>query len=706
MAKIRHSRFLLSLGCTAALILNMVFFKNPLVGLIAAITYLGCIGDQAGRLLFSQKSREVQFFFGSFVLFLSLLIALTASYYIYGITPGISIATLLLLPTLFLVQPKTTQAAKSVFLENILSRNHIPAILPVFSSAILLFTLYTHRTTDVLPSPWTALPLWIFFLYAFIIASTLYALYRSTSRPLSVLLSSLVFFVSYSVVPLMYPLGFGFDGLIHRATETWIQLHGFITPKQPFYIGQYSLVVWFSNITSIPLFFIDVYFVPLLSALFIPPIAVYTLNKTWRIPVRFGSMLVLFVLLPVFFSLYLTTPYNVLILFQILTVFLILAYIQGAIPFFVPALLSISGLLTHPLIGAPVFLFTFTAFVLQKLEVKKTVHKYAAIIPYTLATVALAPVMFGLYLYIGGHDLPTLMNPFSQIEKFLELFSRPFWYKEYAPFWLEVLYGWQWLIAPVIIALSFIALLTQQKDRVGYSLFPFAWLSFVLSAWLLRSWIVFPNVASFEQGNYPTRLLITSLIFLLPWFLYALYRISVRFVGMSQSRPYKLFALGFATLVTATALTSSFYLSYPQRNEKVHFPGFNVTAADFEAVRWIHEQNTEYNYIVLANLLTSVAALSEYNFVSHFDTKDGELFYYSIPSGGPLYKLFERMIYEGQSRDHIDEALTLTGAEKAYFAVSSYWAGFEEITENAKKYADKWHSIDNGSIIIFEYHRR
>ena len=86
-------------------------------------------------------------------------------------------------------------------------------------------------------------------------------------------------------------------------------------------------------------------------------------------------------------------------------------------------------------------------------------------------------------------------------------------------------------------------------------------------------------------------------------------------------------------------------------------------------------------------------------------TFQGKIFYYSIPSGGPLFKLYERILYEGQKREYIDEVMRLTDAKKVYFVVNNYWSNFQKIVDEAKKTADGWEEIDGGKVMIFTYTR-
>lgn len=147
----------------------------------------------------------------------------------------------------------------------------------------------------------------------------------------------------------------------------------------------------------------------------------------------------------------------------------------------------------------------------------------------------------------------------------------------------------------------------------------------------------------------------------------------------------------------------SLYLSYPQRNIKARFPGLNVTDNDFKAVEWIHNRHNQYDYIVLSNQLVSAAALTNYSFAKYFSSPYGEIFYYSVPTGGLLYKQYGKMLYEGQKREYMIEAMNLVNVKKSYFIVNSYWANADKIIEGAKKTANAWLIIDGGKVWIFEY---
>ncbi len=576
----------------------------------------------------------------------------------------------------------------------------------------LLLYLYTHRTYDLAASPWLQLGPLFFVVYT-LATLLLFYNYKSTrggQEKLSaqnIILTSLHFFVGISVAAIIYPLGYGFDAFIHRATESWIQTHGNIFPKQPYYIGQYSLVVLLSNITQIKISFIDIWLVPVLSAILVPSIVITTLKKITNSssPLIYISFWIL-ACVP-FLSLHLTTPHNLVLLFTVLIVFLNFSYTKKQIPFHIPFFASCAALVTHPLIGAPVFIFTLTVFLIQKFKNnKKAIITFLILIFISLCL--LLPAMFTLNGLRIGKSLPTLSNPITHISSFVDLFQRPYWYADTSPLRFEILYIFERLIVPIVLLLALYGFIQYRKSAKSGSasgenlvlwIFPITALGLFIDAFLLRSWIIFPDVVAYEQGDYPMRLIYTSIIFLLPFAMYGFY--SLYQLCTEKIKAKKIFEYSLLILIPII-LTLTLYLSYPQRNTKVRFPGYNVTQSDFKAIEWIHNKNPEYNYIVLSNQLVSAAALTNYSFAKYFDTPSGQMFYYSIPTGGKLYQYYGKMIYEGQKREYMENAMKTVNVHKAYFVVNKYWANADKIIAGAKQTADSFHVI-NDTIWIFEY---
>lgn len=708
---------LIALVTTSFGILNIFWLHNAIIGTFLIIAYFLSLGFLIGQHIDKDGTLFEQFVWGTLSLLLVEIVLNTIAYYVFGVTPLTVAITFLLLPLALFVFRK--YHVSSIIYHVSHTTYHIPkkqillTILPIFLDLVLLFLLYTHRILDVVPSPWMIFTYRFFILYGIATAALFFAVYKINNTAVRWALTALHLFVTFGIAPILYPLGFGFDGFIHRATETWIFEHGSITPIRPYYIGQYSLIVWLAHLTRIPIFYLDVYLVPLLASISLPAVVMTTLKRVWNIEEKYAALLVWLIPFVYFLSLHLTTPHNLVILFMILTIFTTLSLISYHLSPIIPLILALASLATHPLLGAPIMLFVLTALIIRKLLVTRYRLPVTTLLIYTILIALTVPLLFTIFLFTTGHGLPAFVNPFDKFSHFLALFKRPYWYASNSPLIFELLYTWERMIALIVITggvtgfiTYYVSLIKKNAEHrvlnVGYWIFPASFLGFLLGAYLLRSWIIFPGVGALEQGDYPMRLLKTSLIFLLPFAMYALTHITYHVSRITKQLNRKLWYVLCGTCYV-TVLTVSLYLSYPQRNPKVFFPGFNVSLSDFKAVEWIHNNNEEYNYIVLANPLLAAAALNKYNFVKDFPTSKGPVFYYSIPSGGPLFKLYERMLYEGQKREYIDEVVRLTGATKVYFVVNNYWSNFEKIVEGAKKTADSFYEVDEGKVVIFTY---
>lgn len=587
------------------------------------------------------------------------------------------------------------------------------AFLFLVCEGVLFWLLARGRTDNLLPSPWQAVGPEFFLLFAFSTILLFVFARHSPKSGAAVFLSSVHLFLMLSVSVIIYRLGFGFDAFVHRATEEWIRARGLVLPKTPYYIGQYSFVTLVSHLTGLSIFWIDALLVPLLSALLLPA-AISRAMRGMMSPVA----VFLIPFLP-FITLSLTTPYNLALLLSILAV-LTAAYClrEEKLPV-APALLSIAALATHPLLGAPLAVWVAVAWMVTRINRPhlKRIFLVFGVIIMTITPTAL----FAIHLAINEQSLPSFANPFARPGDFLSLFARPYWYAQNSPWRFELLYFWKSLIPVVFTGLAALGLKTLWKEknrRVELLLFPSGAMALLAGAWIVRVWAVFPGIVAYEQGDYPMRLVRASAIFLLPLAMSGLLSIfsffNLEYTNLSSVAHRRLSLTAYRSLpiLAAILLTLSLYLSYPQRNAKARFPGFNVTRSDFKAVEWIHSQDVkcqlsdvkcEINYIVLANQLVSAAALTNYSFAKYFDTLSGPLFYYSLPTGGPLYRDYGRMLYQGQKREYMEHAMGLAGVKTAYFVVNRYWANADKIINGAKKTADSWQEIDDGAVWIFVY---
>jgi hypothetical protein len=697
--------------------INLFFIQNVLLGILGAFLYSLPLAKHIGSFFY----RDKDFFWGFSALLCSIILLNTGIYYIFGITKITSLIVLWLpLLTFVLRKSKSKNLVQTInHTSYIINHKFFFVLLFIILEFILFRTLYLGRTVELMSSPWQAVGPWFFIFYATATGLLFYIIFfsplynKKNTRAeqevswdhawIILALTSLHLFLTFSITPILYPLGWGFDAFVHRTTEIWIQINGFILPKQPYYIGQYSFVTWLSNVLAIPIFFIDVYLLPILASLLLPATIIKTLKSTWGIANKYSLLLVWLIPFVPFLHLHLTTPHNLVLFFSIMIVFATLAFLNNKLHWSIPLLLSITAAATHPLVGGPMFVFTLFSLVIKKLRSYKQI---LLLILVFLSTTLLLPVLFIFNNLRAGVGWPTFVNPLTQLDHVLALFQRPYWYLDSTPLVFELLYGWQLLIVPTVIVLALLGFCSV-KNKLGVRsyqfgvnwIFPISALGFVLSGFLLRSWIIFPDVVSYEQGDFPLRIIKAALIFALPFAMYGMYQL----INFMERK--KLLLIMFHVL-WVTLLMLSFYLSYPQRNIKARFPGLNITDSDFKAVDYIHNQHKDYDYIVLSNQLVSAAALTNYSFAKYFNTPEGEIFYYSIPTGGVQYQQYGRMLYEGQKKEYMQTAMDKVDVDTGYFVVNKYWANSDKIIEGAKKSADNWHIINDGDIWIFTYSRK
>lgn len=674
----------------------------------AFLLYTVALGISVGKILLPDSQRLYQVLIGSLVLFCSHIIMNVAAYYVYGTT---QLTTTIILCIPLLIYALSIPTKPTVKIEEKQQKTKLIFLLLILvglADIVLIYMMYTRQTTMLLVSPWQTVSAWFFILYACATGFLMWSLVKiKLNSTISYLITALHVITTFSVAAIIYKLGYGFDAFIHRATEEWILDHGFILPKNLYYIGQYSFVVFLNFITSVPIFYIDVFLVPLLAALFLPVTFSLMSHRVWNIPISTGLLGVFIMVYIPFWSLHLTTPYNLVLLLTFLIITTTLPAIKQRTNFLIPLIIALAALLSHPLIGAPAFLFVCVSWIYSR--VQKITAKKIILAGYTLSLSLLLPLLFIIKNILSDGPLPIFHNPFLRLPYFFELFARPYWYATNVPILLQMLYTWEYIIPITIIILALYGYRRINKEeKKYYTIYIYTALGIFISAWFLRSWITFADVVIYEQGDYPLRLIKTSLLFLIPLSLYGIYHIiqviSQRWISRQSLSIQRGIHISFIALVSLLLMVS-WYLSYPQLNQKVRFPGKNITQWDFEAVDWIHNDNIDYNYVVLANQLVSAAALTRYSFAQYFQTPHGELFYYAIPTGGLLYQDYGRMIYEGQELEYMLHAMDIAGVDKAYFVLNSYWADAPSIVEGAKKTANSWHAIGDNTIYIFTYTR-
>lgn len=560
----------------------------------------------------------------------------------------------------------------------------------------MMFWKVLSKATDIaLGSPWLLFGPVFFVVYGLcLVLLFLYMMYARRSV-VKALLTGIHFFLTYNIVTIIYQLGFGYDPFLHRAAEQLIFEAGFILPKNPFYIGQYVLVNGLAHISSIGVGVIDIWLVPLAASLLLPIVTYFSLRYGFLLSSKWSFVGVLLLPLYPLNTMFATTPHNFANLFVLLTVLLFPVVFRHPRMWLVAGVTAMMAMATHPLTG--IFALWLVAGVFALSRLKRGVRMVSVL--YIAAGLVLTPLLFIVYLTLQGNAIAPLSIISEKLPQFVSLFERPYYYinRENASLLLDALYVYQWAIPFLLIALAVCGFVWTKAKHFSW-LFVFFLLMFS-NAFFVSTWITLPNLDAFEQIQYAERLRHISVFFLLPLSLFGL----VRFVAWVWDQRGLWFLERYVLVGwLAVLLTSSWYLTYPQRNAKVHFPGYNVTGNDIAAAEFIFAESG-HEAVVLSNILTAAASIDTYGFAKYFDTPEGQVFHYAIPSGGPLYERYLKMLYEGQKREYMGEVIGLTGAPRAYFVVNSYWHKFPEIVAGAQKTADGWRQFGDGAVWVFWY---
>ena len=671
--------------------------------ILTSIFYFSFFGIYLGGWFLNKERKIWQLIFGILSFFGLMMIILSGIYWFYQIDREIISFVLVLLPILISLQKnKELELFDDVTKIDLESYSYIKSHLGtkllgliVFSGqALLFYVLFTKRFTDTLISPWSIIGPRFFLVFIITSILLLWVVQKSKHTLSNLLLVVIHSSLILNVALIIFKIGFGFDPFVHQATEKWILENGSILPKQPYYIGQYMLVVTLSLITKINIASLDKSLVPILSGILTPLVAYFGLSKI-NLKHKLIPALVLIPLLPLSFFI-MTTPNNFALLLTLVIVFWVwyetkYSNIKTNIFGFI---LAITTICIHPLVGLPLIFFYLGSIVFKKTKLK--IFFYSL---YTTILTLILPLAFYFNAKRLGQET-SFGNPLKNLDGFWSLFARPhyYWMDKGNWFW-QALYYYRDAIKPLFIIVAILGIIFAiKKYKIKQTYFFVATIiGLLISAFLLSTTLNFADVIFYEQSSYAGRMLTMILIILLPFFIISLRELFI-FV---KKQPTKQFGLA---IIFSALLLISWYFTYPTRDSVSYHTGYSVRSADITTVHFIDNLNNgNKDYIVLTNQLVSAAALREFSFVKYLKTPAGEQYFYSVPTGGPLYQYFRKMVYQEPKRQWMEQAMNFAGVKKAYFVHTNYWAPAGEIRDAAKLEADNWWELENGRVWVYEY---
>lgn len=690
----------------ALFLLNAAIVQNIILGTVLLALFLAVFGWEFGGILVGSEKAILRWWIGIWTLLSSILIVLTASYYLFAIPSEVVLIVVLLTPPVVLWLGKRFPVHTVFHHANTLWREHrhrLPSVvwlvmaLSIFLFALFFSTLASHPITDAVRTVWERLPLSLFLLFLLAAALVFGLLWRGRERAVSLLLVCLLLFATLSVAAIAFPIGFGFDSFIHKTTETHLAEFGTITPKPFYYIGQYSLVLFAHHGFQIPIDLADTFLVPVLTALLLPMAWYFAAAHITR--KRGIAMLTLtgVFLLPLS-QFIVTTP-------QALANLWILLLILASVPYLLEKehprlrvlfLSAIATALIHPIAGLPAllyFMFLATDPSRTNPRTPKT-NRIVRVFLIAFACVVL-PLTFVLNSFVSGQSLGINWAALNPLTLFFGLNLSVFFENRFNPLLdLVYLYGLNAMLILVLIAVF--AWVEYRRDLSRrFRAFLLMVLALAVNYLFLSTLLDFTFLIDYERLNYATRLLPLISFFLVPLLILGLGHL---FINIKE-QPLILRACVLVGLVAIA--TSTFYLSYPRRDAYETNRGFNVSQADIDAVHLVESMAAGEPYLALANQSVSAAAIQEIGFRYY-----GDLFFYPIPTGGELYTFFLAM-NESPNRESAAEALAIVpqhgDVTTLFFLVNNYWWDAPRIIETAKTTADDWKSLGDGQIYLFRY---
>lgn len=573
--------------------------------------------------------------------------------------------------------------------------------------------------TEAIRSPWKIIPNDFIALYILATISILISSWYTRWKTIQLAFISIHYFLTISIALIIYPIGYGFDPFIHRATEEIIAFTGTLSPKPLYYIGQYSLVAILHHVSNISLSIIDYLLVPLLFSIAVPATIFSAIHYPFKKSAR-TSLLISFI--PLFLPLHLfitTTPQSLANTFTLIVIFsqLFFLYLHkikriSLIKYLIfTFLLIITTVAIHPLAGIPNLIFggLILLFLFKpRKKLYKALHIFCISL-YSILSAVLLPAVFIFNHLRANGSWETAFKSSYEIKNSLLPILDPYHiyfqnrFNLFGDIAYFFIYNWLYIL---IILLVIAAVFLYKKGRLRI-LMPYILTFFILfgNYYVLKSFISFDMLIDYERIDYPARVLMIGFYFILPIVGYVL-SLSYDLIKKHYS-PY----IGHITVtIIAIFITSSMYSAYPREDGYIYNTGYNVSQSDITAVHYIERDTFEKNisdYVVLANQTVSVAALKEFGFKTYYPTKDhGELFYYPIPTSSPMYQFYVDMVYKMPSQQIINDAAEFINIDTVYFVVNKYWARSREIINLAKKQADYWTALDNDSIYIFKYTKK
>ena len=674
------SRRFLPLLALIPVIINAYAISEAWFGVLALLAYLVGCGLALGTRLAPLSPRPLQLGLGMMSTIAGISILGSLVYYSSTVTTESLLAVIVVIaglacvvsphnPTTYSLPPTTSSKIDLTLF-----------VLGLLSLSGWWITIFSTPITEPIRSVWLALDPLVLIALGLSSLCALTLCVRNRSSNLALVLTAVILFSATSVVAVTYDLGYGFDPFLHRASVAHILDHGTITPKPLYYIGQYALELTGVKLFSLPVFALDTLLAPVLSAFGIV-MALANRSASLKSPSIVLASLV-FLPLAAFVQ---TTPQALAFVFTAWALF------TSTRPRLAPAIFALAAVITHPLagIGAVVYVVLLA---LDDIPNHYQPWRVASLALVTLAAAVAIPMAF-----VAQANLAQLSIGFSlgNVFKLWRLPIDSFLTTQYNA-WGDTAYFFIGNAFLIVLVLAIIGITLTPKTTYGWYVPGLVALAMFINFIIISLGFDFTFLIAYERTDFALRLLTLTTLFLLPYVAVLLTTIWKKL----HHSPVGL-RLGF-TVVLSLVFVTNVYAAYPRHDNYARSAGFNLGPSDLDAVSGIETSAQGEPYIVLSNQALAAAAVSELGFKAYYHE---DIFFYPIPTGGPLYQHFLTMVEDKPTTTTMLEAMDLAGVDLAYFAVHSYWWQAPEIIENAKAIADDWFGVGDNAVTVFIFRR-
>lgn len=564
----------------------------------------------------------------------------------------------------------------------------------VLAFAFIIKNAAQASTLESIRTPWPLLPKATITAIAILWMTLLLSSLSARSGFLNAIHGFLALSATTFIAPLIYRLGFGFDGFLHIASEKILLASGFLEPKPFYYIGEYVFTTWLARFADLPIAQIDRWLLPVAAAI-LPTLCLLTILKDKKA----GLSVLAFLPLAAFVS---TTPQGLAYILGLTALILCLGTAKANVHFVAPLIVSAWAIAVHPLAGIPLLFVVLATLAAIHLP-KKTAVIVSAL--NVIAAGLAVPLLFYLLSLKSGTSIAW---------NFSQLFDADPWLsrlRELLPFIgnrFTVWPAWASLTNRLIPLILFSATIfaykssNEKKERRVCLVFLFSAITFFIAAVALKATGDFTFLIDYERGNYGDRLNVLALLCLVP-------PAGLGLDGFwKKARKARLIifiaAIAFYTFTAAAAS----YNALPRHDAVAVSRGWSTSRYDLEAVQLIDRDAGNRAYTVLANQSVSAAAVSLLGFKRYTAPADGKapVFFYPIPTGGALYELYLNMTYNEPSMDTVKDAAELGQSDLVYVVLNDYWWRAQTVAEQIREIASQDWNLGDGKIWVYKFDLR